>query len=194
MAVARPPLVTVLAAVMQTLVDADLATQLAEIIAELPAGDDPLVLKLRWLRNRYTTQEERPCIAIAFVSDAPGDAMQDGQYEAIGVMYRELALDIITDIDLPTEVEVDELGTIADVAGLEILSHFDRRAIQALKAGWIDEAGAPTALTPVARWCTELGMDNDEDLADFPGRLVTRVKVGYRVSSEDPMVLLHTGG
>lgn len=196
MPLVRAPFIIVMAAAMQTLVDADLAEQLAEVIAELPVEEDadPLELKLRWLRNRYTTSEEKPCISIAFVADSFQEGQQDGQYLAIGEAIRELALDIITDIDLPTEVAVDELGTIADVAGLEILAHFDRRAVQALKKGWIDEAGAPTALSQVARWVQELGIDNDEDLADFPGRLVSRVNVLYRVSSEDPMVLLYPGG
>lgn len=196
MPLTRPPFIIVLAAVMQTLVDADLATELADLIESLPIeeGADPLVYKLRWLRNRYTTSEERPCTAIAFVSDGPQDAQQDGQYETSHVMVRALEIDVITDVDLPTEVAVDELGTIADVAGLEILAQFDRRVVQALKKGFMDQVGAPSALQAVATWVQELGIDNDEDLADFPGRLVTRLNVLYRVSSEDPMVLYYPGG
>lgn len=190
----RPPFVKVLAATMEMLVAADLGTVLADIIAELPVEDGapPLEYKLRWLRNRYTTQEERPCTSLAFVSDAFQEAQQDGQYLSSGEAVRELAIDVITDIDLPTEVEVEELGTIADVAGLEILGHFDRRVVQVLKQAC--RSGAePNPLNQKATWVQELGIDNDEDLADFPGRLVSRINVLYRVSTDDPMVLLAPG-
>lgn len=196
MPIARAPWIIVAAAAMQTLVEADLATELAEILLELaqlrdPAAIAPLPLKLRWLRNRYTTNEEKPCLALAFVQDGP--ASPDDP-EAAGVLYRELHLDLIIDLERPTEVQADEEAMIADMGGIEILAHFERRGIQAFKAGFIDQAGAPTALSAVATWVTEIGVDNDEDMVDIEGRLASRFIVQYRVRSEDPMVLLYPGG
>lgn len=192
MALTRAPFIIVLAAVRETLEAAGLQEQLGEMLAELDG--DQTELKFRWLRNRYTTQEEKPCIAIAFVNDGPQDPQDADQYPAAGEAVRELALDLVIDVDLPTEVEADEDEIIADLAGLEILSHIERRAVQALKWGFIDPAQAPTPLSLSAHWVQELGVDNDEDLVDFPGRLVSRVNVLYRVRSDDPMILLMQGG
>lgn len=190
MALIRPPIITILAAVKATWVAADLVTQLDEILTEL-GGGVALPLKFRWLRNRYATNEEKPCQAIAFVSDGPRDSREGQTY---GEQVRELAIDLITDIEIPTEVEADEEATIADIAGLEILSHFDRRAVQALRAGFGNEAAHPTPLNQVATWVEELGVDDDEDLVDFNGRLASRLIVQYRVRSDDLMVLLAPGG
>jgi hypothetical protein len=192
----RPPLVTVLAATMDTLKAAGLDVELAPYLLMLAGVDavEPLPLKLRWLRNRYTTAEEKPCIALAFVSDGPQDPSGQDQYPAAGEAVRELAVDIIVDLEVPTEVEAEEEELVADVAGLEILSHFERRALRALKRGFLDPADAATPLSAVAHWVQELGVDNDEDLVDFNGRLVSRINVLYRVRSDDPMILLAQGG
>jgi hypothetical protein len=194
MPLTRAPFIIVLAAVMATLVEGDLDGQLEELFEELASDGDPLALKLRWLRNRYTTQEEKPCLAIAFVSDGPQDPQDADQYPAVGEAVRELAVDLVIDVDLPTEVEADEEELIADVAGLEILAHIERRAVQLLKRGFENPADAPTPLSLCAHWVQEIGVDNDEDLVDFPGRLVSRVNVLYRVRSDDPMILLMQGG
>jgi hypothetical protein len=171
----KPPRIIVLDAVMQTLLEAELPTLL-----EQPD------LRIRWMRNRYTSIEERPCIAIAFVSDEPTDVRE--QYMTTSEAQRTLAIDIIADVELPTETEAET--DVSDIARIEILSHFVDQPLYALKRGFQDPADSPTPLSRVAHWVEDLGIDDDEDLADENGRLVCRLNVLYRVRSDDPTVLL----
>lgn len=185
----KSPRVIVLDAIMQTLLEAGLPGILAELLAAMGDGAEPAELLLRWARNRYTTFEERPCIALAFVSDGPRE--NSDQYLSAGEAERELALDIVADVELPTEAACEE-GLAEDTARLEILSHFVDQPLKALKAGFIDQVGARTPLTRVAHWVEDLGIDDDEDLADENGRLVCRINVLYRVRADDPTILLAT--
>lgn len=183
----KMPWIIVLDAVMQTLQAAGLSITLADLLAAMGKDGEPAELLLRWARNRYTTFQERPCIALAFVSDGPRE--NSDQYMSAGEAERELAIDVIADVELPTEAECEE-GLAQDTARLEILSHFVGQALKALKASFIDQAGAPTPLTPVAHWVEDLGIDDDEDLQDENGRLVGRINVLYRVRADDPTILL----
>ena len=182
----KPPRIRVLDALMLTLLEAGLPAILADEIAATATEDDPdPELKLRWRRNRYTSAEERPCIAIAFVSDEPADNRE--QYLSTDAAQRALAFDIIADVVLPPEAEAEETG--ADIARIEILSHFVDQPMKALKDGFrSDHPGTP--LSQLADWVEDLGIDDDEDLADENGRLVGRGNVLYRVRSDDPTVLL----
>lgn len=187
----RPPRIQVLAAVMQTMREAQLDVILAELLEQMGEEGEPAELKIRWARNRYTSIDEKPCIALAFVSDGPPEmGGRWEQYISTAEEARTLALDIIVDVILPTEVEADELKVVDDEARLEILSHFVDQSLKALIAGTIDPADAPTALSGIVVWVEDLGVDDDEDLADIEGRLVNRVNVIYCVRTDDPTVLL----
>lgn len=186
----KMPFVRVLDAAMATLLEADLQTVLRDLLITMGKDGEPATLKLRWARNRYTTIEEKPCIALAFVDDEVADNQE--QYAAAGETIRALGLDIVADVILPSEVEVDELGLVSDVARLEILSQFAYRAMQALRQSFVDPAGAPTPLSNLAHWVEDLGVQEDDDLADEDGRLVYRARLLYRVSSTDQTILLST--
>lgn len=177
MPVPMMPAVTVSKLTMDTLV-----------AAGLPASTGVADLTFRWRRNRYTTAEERNCLSLAFVGDRPRDPEDTNL--ALGETMRELQLDLIADIELPTEVAVEEADTEDDYARLQILMAVLMLAVRALKRSFTDPAAAPTPLTPWAMGVEEVVTEDDEDLADINGRLVSRINVLYRVRSEDPTVLL----
>lgn len=172
-----PPRVRVLNAVMTTLLAAD-----------LPARTEMPDLRVRWARNRYTTIEERPCIAIAFVSDAPVDT---DQYNSSGEMVRMLSVDLVADAEVESEASAEETPdpTDRDPHGLTALSIMVDQAMLALKEGFAPDADPGTPLALVADWCEDAGVSDDEELQDIDGRLVARANVLYRVSTTDPTVL-----
>ena len=187
----KPPRVIVLDAAMRTLVEGDPNAALADLLAELDVDS----VTLRWLKNRYTTAEERPCMALAFVSDEPVD--QREQYLATGEMLWALGIDIIIDADLPSEASAEEIvalgGDDPDTARIALLSYFLDWVIRRLREGFVDPAESPTPLSQVAHHVQYLGVASDEDEDDDTGRLVGRINVLYRTRSDDPTVLLAEG-
>ena len=151
-------------------------------------------LSLRWARNRYTTREERPCLAIAFVSDEPAD---DGSVNTNSdELVRVLALDLICDMEIETEASAEaneSMGTPIeefDPAGLGQLSMVITEAHKALRECCIDPLQDTTELGRCIDWVQDIGYDDDEELAGEDGRLVGRLNVIYRTSSWDPTLLL----
>lgn len=159
--------------------------------AGLPALLELPALKFRWERNRYTSREERPCIALAFVSDEPMEMDNLSEDE----MARRLAFDIIVDLQIDTEAAAEaesDLGTVAefyDPTGLAALSWVLDNVMLVLRRTCIDEFRDTTALGKVADWVEDVSIDEDEELPDDDGRLVGRANVVYRTSSWDPTLL-----
>lgn len=182
MANPKAPATKLMYAVMARLVDAGLPTQV-----NLPS------LKLRWARNRFTTREERPCLAIAFVSDTP---------EAGGVtlspdeMVMVLSLDLILDLKLETEAADETNAALAtslldyDPSGLDDMMFVLRTASKLLRECTLDPLRDSTDLGRKVDWIEDVSVADDHELPDDDGRLVGRINVIYRASSWDPMVLL----
>ncbi len=176
------PRIEVLYAVMARLEQVDLPTLTG--IADL---------NLRWTRNRYTTREERPCLALAFVSDEPRDRDTglNGDETA-----RILGIDLIVDLQIETEAAAQAntaIGTLMsefDPSGLADLSAVLDVAMKALRQCCMDEFRDTTALGKVCDWVEDVEVDEDEELPDDDGRLVGRANVIYRTSSWDPTLLL----
>jgi hypothetical protein len=160
--------------------------------ADLPTLLELADLKFRWERNRYTSREERPCVAFAFVSDEPME-MDNLSHDE---MARRLAFDIIVDLKIDTEATAEaesDLGTAAefyDPSGLAALSWVLDNVMLVLRRSMIDEFRETTALGQVADWVEDVSIDEDEELPDDDGRLVGRANVIYRTSSWDPTLLL----
>ena len=165
--------------------------EVGDALANLTALPD---LKIRWARNRYTTRQERPCVAIAFVSDAPVDdgAVSTNPDETV----RALALDIIVDMEVETEASAEANQALEtpveqfDPTGLANLASVLAQAYQLLRACCQDPLRDSTTLGKMVDWVQDVSIDDDEDLPDDDGRLVGRVNVLYRTSSWDPMQLL----
>jgi hypothetical protein len=183
MANPKAPATKLMYAVRQRLIDGDLAG--------LVAKPD---LKLRWARNRYTSREERPCLAIAFVSDEPAD---DGSVPASSdELVMVLALDLIVDLQIETEASAEANAAMEtaieeyDPSGLDDLLFVLKTASQLLRAACLDPLRDTTDLGRMCDWVQEVSVDDDEELPDDDGRLVGRINVIYRTSSWDPMELL----
>lgn len=180
------PRIRVMHAVKRRLRDSDLATQVG-----LPD------LKVRWLRNRYATNEERPALSIAFVSDEPadGDSAAGGVYLNPDEELRMLALDFIVDLDVESEASAEAMQLLDadeddfDGTGLAILSWVLDCTLRTLKQCMFDPLRDATDLGKMADWVAEVSVEDDEDLADIAGRLVGRANVLYRTSSQDPTIL-----
>lgn len=177
------------------------ATKLMYAVRARLRDDDALALligkpdlKLRWARNRYTTRTERPCLAIAFVSDEPVD---DG---SVSVNSDEtvmaLALDLIIDLEIETEASAEANEAMEtpiedfDPSGLDDLMFVLKTASQLLRACCLDPLRDLTDLGRKCDWIQEVSVDDDDELPDDDGRLVGRINVIYRTSSWDPMELL----
>lgn len=151
-------------------------------------------LKIRWARNRYTSREERPCFAIAFVSDEPID---DGSVPTtFGELVRRLQLDLIVDLEVETEAstEAQEAQSASildyDPSGLDDLMFVLLTGQKLLRAATEDPLRDTTDLGRRCDWIQDVSIDDDEDLPDDDGRLVGRINVIYRTSDVDPMVLI----
>lgn len=136
-------------------------------------------VKPRHFRNRNTTSEERPGVALRFDHDLPqqeGEVPNHNTWEKV----RELALSIVVDVDLDSE-ESEE-----DPTGFDKPSRIAAVAMKALRD--------PTK--PFAQkvdWSRQDSIDPDEDSTPDKGRLVYAVIVLYRVRSDDENVLLAQG-
>lgn len=151
-------------------------------------------LRLRWARNRYTAREERPCLAIAFVSDEPID---DGSVaHNPDELVRALALDLIVDMEIETEASAEANQAMQtpeaefDPSGLDRLSRLLDTAMLCLRECLLDPLKDETDLGRKIDWIQDAGIDDDEELPDDDGRLVGRINVIYRTSSWDPTLLL----
>lgn len=176
------PRIEVLYAVMQRLIDAD-----------LPTSTGHAALKLRWARNRYTARDERPCLAVAFVSDEPVEG--EGSNLNPDELVRALAFDLIVDLEIETESSAEANAALAtpigdfDPSGLQELSQVLDQAMKALRETMIDPLRDTTGLGKVSDWVQDVSIDDDDELPDDDGRLVGRANVIYRVSSWDPTLL-----
>ena len=176
------PRIRVLHAVMARLIEVDMPLR-----CNIPD------LKLRWARNRYTTREERPCLAIAFVSDAP---VENATSLNSDEQMRALAFDIIVDMQIETEASAESQAAIGvamagyDPSGLLALSVVIDQAMLALRETSMDPLRDTTDLGRYSDWIQDVSIDDDEELPDDDGRLVGRANVIYRVHSWDPTLLL----
>ena len=177
------PFVEVMNAVRETFIARDLAAATGQ------AG-----LTIRFARNRYATNKERPALSIAFVEDGPTD---NAQNLALGEKQRTLSLDLIVDLEVEEEagaeaaLEAGQDPATFDPTGLGELSAVLVEAVSMLQRAWRGDVNmADYPIAAYADWIEEIGIDDDEDLADIDGRLVARVNVLYRVHAEDPKMLL----
>lgn len=134
---------------------------------------------IRHAKRRYATPDEYPCISIKWDQDEPRQADQDQQYMSSGEMYVEMTLTLEIDTD-PGDDDEDETG-MGFSSALAFL------ALRALK----DPEG--DLLANWANSVTDRGRGDDPDSTNDEARLEQVVIVLYRVSTEDPSVILAQG-
>ncbi len=142
------------------------------------AGVSPAPFVRHALR-RFSQPEEYPCITIRWEQDEPRAADQDQNYITPDETYVEMRLTIEIDTD-PADEPLDETG-------LGFSSALAFLALRALK----DVDGELLRLW--ANSVTDRGRGEDPDSTSDEARLEQVVIVLYRVSTEDPSVILAQG-
>lgn len=175
-----PPILTpsdrILRAVKQTLVEFDW------IGAGLTAA--PMI---RHARRRFSTPDEYPCITIRWEQDEPRAADQDQGYFTADEMFVEMRITIEVETD-PGDGEDDNLdGADDDETGLGFSSALAFLGMRALK----DPEGVLLRLW--ANSISDRGRGEDPDSTADEARLEQSAIVLYRVSTEDPSVILAEG-
>lgn len=166
---ADKPRVTVLKALMATLIEAD-----------LPSLTGEPDLKLRFSRNRATVPEELPCLTIRYVSESRQDEQITMNEQ---VMQMDIDLIVDTDVEPPAVsdgVAYPDLDT-EDPTGLQRLSNILDAATEVIRACFAPDP-VDTPLANVAWGLTDDGTDEDPESDPEDGRLVGNAGVLYRIS------------
>lgn len=143
---------------------------------------------IRHARRRFTDPDEWPCITIRWEQDEPRTADQDDNYASSGEMYVDMRLTLEIETpsvesdgeDNPDEDPLDETGmgfsTAMAFAALRALKDQDGE----LRRLWVNDV-------------SDRGRGEDPDSTPDLSRFEQSVIVLYRVSTEDPSVLLAEG-
>lgn len=138
-------------------------------------------LTLRHMRHRFSTSSEKPCLSLRWTGN--NDPGTRGEYLNAWERPREMGLDLIIDMALPTELSGD------DPTGWEKHSRIAARAMTAFQT-----QGDANFLYPLlCDWIVAGDDSPDEDSKPDDARLVKSLSVLYRVRVDDENVLLAQG-
>lgn len=150
---------------VQLLIDAKTALESGDWVDAVGVS-----VKIRHQRHRKTSPDERPCLALMFVSDGPPDEGTDQISHWEKIMQSEW--EMIVDADLANEESED------DPTGVGFLSRIVAYALQLLR----DPArGFGNQVHEIVDGTKTL----DEGSQPDKGRLSRSISVIYRVMSED---------
>jgi hypothetical protein len=139
-------------------------------------------LGFRYMRNRPTLDEERPCVASDFISAEPaGEGLE--QY----LSNYEQAYDLAISLKIDTDLETEDSGL--DPTGLLGPARIAQECLRVLKASFLPDA-EPDVLNRVADSVSDLGIGGDDELFNDAGRLVNPITIRYRVLTSDPTFLI----
>jgi len=143
---------------------------------------------IRHARRRFSRPDEYPCITVRWEQDEPRADSQDDNYITPDEMYVEMRLTIEIETQ-PVDGEGDEIAPAPedDETGLGFSSALAFLALRALK----DAEGL--LLSQWAVSVSDRGRGEDPDSTNDEARLEQSAIVLYRVSTEDPSVILAPG-
>jgi hypothetical protein len=136
---------------------------------------------IRHARRRFSTPDEYPCITVRWEQDQPRTADQDDNYATSGETYVEMRITIEVETDPGEEIADD------DETGLGFSSALAFLAMRALK----NQEGELLSLW--ANSVSDIGRGEDPDSTNDEARFEQSAIVLYRVSTEDPSVMLAQG-
>lgn len=144
--------------------------------------------KIRHARRRFSTPDEFPCITIRWEQDEPRANDQDSSYMSSGEALVDMRITLEIDFD-PDDFDEDGLvpGDDDDETGLGFASALGFLALTALK----DPGGDLRK-----NWANDVsdrGRGEDPDSTPDEARFEQSIFVLYRVSTEDPSVILAQG-
>lgn len=145
--------------------------------------------KVRHSRNRFSTEEERPCISIRWMGDRVREVDQEQSYLTDWEM--EIAQDLTIEIDMDlapeeSDAEPPPEPEDTDPTGVSVLTRSGIAIVRAMKA-------RESIISGFSSGVIYGGMDDDEEGTADEGRLVLALTVLYRVRTDDPGELLGTG-
>lgn len=161
--------------------------------AAVPMVGDPArpKWKVRHWRNRETTFEEMPCVAIRYVADdAPGVTTASDTILSVAEAIFELGVELVVDTEIAPESDRDTAGDPdegLEPTGLESASEIIKQCLDVL----FTPGEEPNALGGTV-WDVRYDGSGDNDDVGTPDnlRLVERLTLVYRVRAEAPHVLL----
>lgn len=159
--------------------------------ASVPVVDGKPKWKVRHYRNRETTFEEMPCIAIRYAGDdAPGVTTAGEGSLSMMEDAMELAVDLVVDTMVAAESDRETAGDTTDgtdPTGLEEASEIVEKSLDTIfKPG--EEINTLGGLIWDARY--DGSGDNDDVGTPDNVRLAERLTLVYRVRHEAPYKLL----
>jgi hypothetical protein len=154
-------------------------------------GDGTPKWKIRHWRNRETTHEEMPCLAIRFVGDDVAGAFSASDSSpSIAEQVMDLNLELVIDTEIPPESDrdtADDPDDGLDETGFRTASPIIETALETLFVEG-EEVNNLGGLIWDARY--DGSGDNDDIALPDRIRLAERVTLVYRVRAEAPHVLL----
>lgn len=147
--------------------------------------------KVRHFRNRETTIEEMPCLAIRYVADdAPGVVTGSDAQPSLGEAVYELGVEFVVDAALTAESDRDTAGDPdegAEPTGLELASEIIEKTLDA----FFPEGEEVNTMGGIV-WDIRYDGSGDNDDVGTPDnvRLVERLTFVYRTRAEAPHKLL----
>lgn len=146
-----------------------------------------VVPHIRHARRRFSTPDEYPCITIRWEQDEPRTSDQDDSYFTAGEMYVEMRITLEIEFEPSDGEDSDVDGADDDPTGLGVPSAFAFMCLRVLR-------------DPLAELCrlwadgvSDRGRGEDPDSTPDEARFEQSIIVLYRVSTEDPSVLLAQG-
>lgn len=131
----------------------------------------------RHVRNRSTTAEERPCVAVRFDGDERSDDDENrNAWEAVRWLHFALVADVVLD---------------TEDAGTDDTAQKKLAMLLAASVKWLRREGS--AIGALSDWIIPGAFDPDENSQPDQGRLVLQLTVVYRVRTDDENVLLAQG-
>jgi hypothetical protein len=152
----------------------------------IAAGLDT-VPTIRQAQRRFSTPDEFPCITIRWEQDEPRAADQDTNYQSSGESYIDMRVTLEIEFDPEHADDDGPLPDDGDRTGLGVPSAMAFLSLRALK----DPNGDLRSL-----WANDVadrGRTEDPDSTPDEARFEQSIFVLYRVSTEDPSVLLAQG-
>jgi hypothetical protein len=143
--------------------------------------------KVRHALRRFSSPDEYPCITIRWEQDEPRASEQDDNYASSGETYVDMRITLEIDFDPDNFDEDGPLSDDDDETGLGFASALAFLALRALK----DPEG--DLCLNWANSVSDRGRGEDPDSTPDEARFEQSIYVLYRVSTEDPSVILAQG-